>query len=201
VTKAKETNNTLHVLDETRRQWVAANRGVPDAMEFAYVVIRAQQYLVSYFEELLTRIDLTWSRFECLVALYYSPNDQLGLKTVSERLGVHQTTITYAVDQLERQGLIARVDHPEDRRRKLATLTPSGRAKVEQAFDLLEATEFGCGGLSTNEQARAAKLLRRLLASEPPPIPSDHPELAGSAPDRQTVPGRVSRGGSSRRER
>ncbi len=95
-----QTNMTLTGLDETRRQWELAGRSVSEAMEFAYTVVRAQQYLVSYFEELLAGIDLTWSRFECLVVLFYSPNDQLGLKTVSERLGVHQTTITYAVDQL-----------------------------------------------------------------------------------------------------
>jgi DNA-binding MarR family transcriptional regulator len=188
-----EPTKVLSGLEATRRQWDAAGRSAGSEMEFAYALVRAQQFLVSHFEQVLASIDLTFARYECLVALYYSPNTQLGLKTISERLGVHPTSITYAVDQLETQKLIERRAHPDDRRRKFATLTKRGRTKVEQAFDLLETTKFGCQGITEDEQRRATAVLMRLLASEPTP--------ASTLPRTRTTSSRAAKGAAGRARR
>jgi len=40
---------------------------------------------------------------------------------------VHPTTVTVALDQLEKRGLVRRKPHPTDRRTPLAVLTPAGQ--------------------------------------------------------------------------
>jgi DNA-binding MarR family transcriptional regulator len=196
-----EPTTTLWGLHETRRQWDAAGRAAGDAMEFAYTIVRAQQHLISHFEQVLATIGLTFARFECLVALYYSPDSQLGLKSISDRLGVHPTSITYAVDQLEKQELIVRNASPDDRRRKLATLTRKGRARVEKALDLLEATQFGSQGVDPDDQRRTTATLKQLLASEAPPLPPSRRTKVSAAGRKSANPaGRPMRGGAKRAE-
>ena len=82
---------------------------------------------------------------------------------MAERLGVHATSITYAVDQLTLTGLVIRTPHPSDRRQKLATLTEAGRALIEQALDVLAEHHFGTSGLSESEWTTVAALLSRAV--------------------------------------
>jgi DNA-binding MarR family transcriptional regulator len=54
----------------------------------------------------------------------------LRVTSLAERLGVDTPTVTRKVQQLERLGLVARTDDPEDRRAHRIRLTPSGRRAV-----------------------------------------------------------------------
>jgi DNA-binding MarR family transcriptional regulator len=73
-------------------------------------------------------------------------------------------TMTNRVDRLATRGLVAREDHPEDRRGVLVTLTGSGKATVDAALsDLLRVEQEILRRLSPGEQSHLALSLRSLL--------------------------------------
>jgi DNA-binding MarR family transcriptional regulator len=85
------------------------------------------------------------------------------MRDLSDMLGVAARTTTTIVDSLERDGLVERVRHPEDRRAFLLTLTEEGRRHHEQAEAtdaraLADATAL----LSPAERERLRVLLARI---------------------------------------
>ncbi|XVX19536.1 MarR family winged helix-turn-helix transcriptional regulator [Actinomycetota bacterium] len=74
-------------------------------------------------------------------------------------------TMTNRVDRLEGRGLVERSPSPSDRRGVLVTLTPDGRAAVDNAMaDLLARERELLADLPDAEQSALADLLRRLLS-------------------------------------
>ncbi|WP_042444769.1 MarR family winged helix-turn-helix transcriptional regulator [Streptacidiphilus jiangxiensis] len=87
----------------------------------------------------------------------------LRMRDLSEMLGVAARTTTAIVDGLERDGLVERVRHPEDRRAFLLSLTDAGRghhaeAEAEDARALAVAT----GTLETAEREQLRTLLAKI---------------------------------------
>ena len=71
--------------------------------------------------------------------------------------------MTACLDRLERNGLVARVADPQDRRSSAAELTTAGRKLIDKAI----AVRFGeaadaLSGLSGSERSRLALLLKKL---------------------------------------
>jgi DNA-binding MarR family transcriptional regulator len=72
--------------------------------------------------------------------------------------------MTHLVDRLERDGLVERVADPDDRRGLLVSLTRRGRALVGRVGPShLETERRLLAGLTEQEQAELARLLRKLL--------------------------------------
>lgn len=71
--------------------------------------------------------------------------------------------MTACLDRLEGNGLIARVANPDDRRSSAAELTAAGRRLIDKAIVVrfAEAAD-ALAGLSENERARLAALLKKL---------------------------------------
>lgn len=87
----------------------------------------------------------------------------LRMRDLSEMLGVAARTTTAIVDGLERDGLVERVRHPEDRRAFLLSLTDAGRghhaeAEAEDARALAVAT----GTLAAGEREQLRALLAKI---------------------------------------
>ncbi|MEU1549872.1 MarR family transcriptional regulator [Nocardia sp. NPDC005745] len=154
----------IAALGAMRADWERDNRQGLHEMLVASWIVRAQQHLVLRIEALIAPLGLTMTNFECLVVLLASKNGALGMNKMAERLGVHPTSITYAVDSLVKAGLVERKPHPADRRRKLAALTEEGRSVVERALDVLEADRFGIQPLGARELDNLADLLRIAIA-------------------------------------
>lgn len=57
--------------------------------------------------------------------------DGISQVTLSRRLGIEKASSTAVLDELERQGLIARQRNPADRRQFLVSLTPLGRERLD----------------------------------------------------------------------
>nr|WP_236672838.1 MarR family transcriptional regulator [Comamonas sp. JC664] len=76
---------------------------------------------------------MSLGRFTVLVRLY-STEDVEGALTpadLAESSGVSRATMTGLLDTLEKDGLISREDHPEDRRMYTVRLTSKARQLVE----------------------------------------------------------------------
>ena len=74
--------------------------------------------------------------------------------------------MTPVIDRLERQGLVARLPNPDDRRGSLVELTRTGRRKVDAAMERhARAEQRLLEHLDRRERDQLAALLRKLLLS------------------------------------
>lgn len=139
-------------IGEAQRLWEA--HGWDEAapgMAAVTSIMRAHQLLLQRIDEQLRGLGLTFARYEVLMLLHFSRRGSLPMSVIGSRLQVHPTSVTSAVDRLERQGLVRRVAHPTDGRARLAELTEEGRDLALQATGRLNATVFARPGLVPDE--------------------------------------------------
>src|SRR5438128_4645638 len=74
---------------------------------------------------------LSEGRLHVLFTLASAPDHQLPLGELAERLDVTPRNVTGLIDHLERDGLVTRVDDPDDRRLTYAHLTLAGGKRLE----------------------------------------------------------------------
>ena len=148
---------------EARRHWTE-RWGEEPARPMAAVtsIMRAQQVLMARLNDLLRPLGLTFPRYEALMLLSFTRAGALPLGKIGERLQVHRTSVTNIVDKLEADGLVRRVPHAEDRRAKLAEITPAGRETAARATAKLNAAAFGIDALGNDDQETVTALLRGL---------------------------------------
>ncbi len=83
---------------------------------------------------------LSLSKFAVLDQLV-KVGEPLPLTRLAERLSCVKSNITQLIDRLEADGLVERVDDPEDRRSVLAAITKEGRHRYEMGAQALIAAE------------------------------------------------------------
>jgi DNA-binding MarR family transcriptional regulator len=127
-------------------------------------LMRVHQVLARQADQVLAPIDLTFSRYELLVRLYFREG-ALPLSQLGKQLQIHQTSITSLVDKLEAQGLIRRAPHPTDRRSTMAQITPAGRALTGKAINLLNSELYRDLGLTGDEGRQLIGLLMKMRLS------------------------------------
>jgi DNA-binding MarR family transcriptional regulator len=157
----------LDPIAEARRHW--EDHGWGDAaagMAMVTSIMRAQQILIARVDQVLTRFNLTFARYEVLMLLLFSRRGSLPLGKVGARLQVHPASVTNAVNRLEADGLVRREPHPTDRRATLAALTPAGRRVAQQATEAVNAAVFASTGLTPEQLDDVFRLLRRLRLTE-----------------------------------
>lgn len=150
---------------EARRQWEA--HGWAEAaggMAAVTSVFRAQQIFLARIDAVLRPLELTFARYEVLMLLSFSRTGALPLNKVGTRLQVHPTSVTNAVDRLERQGLIRRVPHATDKRTTLAEITEEGRRVALKATDAVNREVFDLPGLTAAQLDQLVGLLGELRA-------------------------------------
>src|SRR5687768_4956344 len=140
--------------------------GDDSAMRLATSIMRVQQLVLASLDAAVKPFGITFARYEVLVLLSFSRTGSLPLSKVGERLMVHPTSVTNLVDRLEAQGLVARTTDTSDRRRILASLTPSGRRVLKRATAALTDIEFAVGSLDAADQEKAYELLRALRSAD-----------------------------------
>jgi MarR family transcriptional regulator for hemolysin len=118
---------------------------------------------------------LVQSRFEkCLrpfgfglayvgVAIELDKSGPLLQRDLAKRYGVEQPTMAALLMRMERDGLVSRKPHPEDKRASFVSLTRKGRTKLPDVKQTLihEAREV-TGGLSDAETTMLISLLKRV---------------------------------------
>jgi DNA-binding MarR family transcriptional regulator len=155
----------LDPIAEARRQWEA--HGWDDAapgMAAVTSIMRAQQLFLAEVEHQLAAFELTFARFELLRLLAFTRHGELPLGKLGDRLQVHATSVTNAVNRLEAQGFVERRPHPTDGRTTLAAITASGRRVVERATTTVNREVFADIGLSERECEQLFRLLRKIRA-------------------------------------
>lgn len=148
---------------EARRQWEhhGWSRAAP-GMAAITSVTRAHQIFMARVDAVLRPFELSFARYELLMVLLFSRRGSLPLNKLGSRLQVHPTSVTNAVDRLERQGLLRRVAHPTDGRTTLAEITPGGRRTARRATDALNSEVFETPGLDPDQIDELIVILGRL---------------------------------------
>src|SRR5690606_21035675 len=90
--------------------------------------------LTERMQPVFTAAGLSEIDFETLIRLGRSPRQALRMSDLAAQTGLSTSGVTRVVDRLERDGLVARVACSTDRRASYATLTPAGRAKLEEVL-------------------------------------------------------------------
>ncbi|MFW6010115.1 MAG: MarR family transcriptional regulator [Actinomycetota bacterium] len=129
-------------------------------MAAATAITRVHQILLGRINVALAPFGITFARFEVLALLHFSRRGSLPLGKIGERLQVHAASVTNAIDRLEQDGLVRRVQHPGDGRAVLAVISDQGRSVAVEAAQVLGAIEFGLAGDHRVDTIEVERLLR-----------------------------------------
>ncbi|KPI01704.1 transcriptional regulator, MarR family [Actinobacteria bacterium OK074] len=88
------------------------------------------------------------------------------LRQLAEANGIDPPYATLVVDKLEAHGLVERRPHPDDRRRKLVTLTAAGHKAIATADAILLRPPPAVGTLSADDLGELTRLFTRLLDAD-----------------------------------
>jgi DNA-binding MarR family transcriptional regulator len=145
---------------EARRQWVRHGwDDAADGMVLVTSLVRVQQLLMERIDAVLRPLELTFARYEVLRLLTFTGAGSMPMTRLGSLLQVHPTSVTSAVDRLERQGFVVRERSETDRRVVRAAVTPAGREVVERATAGLNASVFAEVGFDSLETAELTRLL------------------------------------------
>lgn len=150
---------------EAQRQWnVHGWTEAADGMALVMSVVRSQQLLMERIDGALRPMGLTLARFEVLRLLEFVRSGSLPMTRLGSLLQVHPTSVTSAVDRLEKQGFVERRRRDDDRRVVLAVITDAGRQVLDQATKALNSQVFEQPGLPPDEVRELTARLTDLRA-------------------------------------
>jgi DNA-binding MarR family transcriptional regulator len=157
-------------IDRIVHQW---NRERPNLdVSVTHVLQRISRvYLLqsASFGAVFERHGITFGEFEVLAALLRSgPPYHMSPTRLGDAVVLSSGAMTNRIDRVEALGLVERRPDPSDRRGTLVALTREGRQTVDAAvLEHLANEERLLSALSPAERGTLARLLRKLLLSEP----------------------------------
>ncbi len=126
-----------------------------------YLLGQANHALFKDFEAVVREAglgSLEWRVLATLSGQPPMPVGQLALEVLSQ-----QPTVTKLLQRLSAQGWVSTRDDPDDQRRTLVAITPSGQTKASALIELARAHEASTlAGLSAAEVRRLKEQLQRL---------------------------------------
>jgi DNA-binding MarR family transcriptional regulator len=143
----------------SREQWIAHDQPAPDQFTAMASILRTHQAMTGSIDATLRTHDLTRTGYLLMTTLLLSRDGTRPLGQLSKHLMVHPTTVTLALDQLEKRKLVKRNPHPTDRRTILAVLTPAGREMLDKATKSLADSDFGLAGVDSELSGRVIGVL------------------------------------------
>ena len=97
-------------------------------------LLRAQELLISEFEELFRANGLTHTQFNVLRILVTSSEKALPCQVIGENLLNRVPDVTRLIDRMEKAGLVTRKRSAEDRRVVLVQITSRGKRACESLY-------------------------------------------------------------------
>lgn len=99
-----------------------------------------------------------------VIKMIHQNGGSVSQKDIEREFGVRRSTVTSAMQILEKKGFIVRTTSPEDSRAKLVTLTPEGKEKNEKLISFIKMRdEEMLSTLSDEERATLTALLEKVL--------------------------------------
>ena len=126
-----------------------------------FLLAKSYQRACALFKEEFDAYDLTPQQFGLLAFLWIE--DGLSQTELSVRSQIDRTTIGGIIDRLEKEDLVKRANHPDDRRAFLVFLTEKGKS-LEDELCTVGNRVLGkvVAPLSSEEQATLIRLLEKI---------------------------------------
>jgi DNA-binding MarR family transcriptional regulator len=142
------------------------NNAVKEAEKFRYLILAVQRQGNRLLNELLEKAGVTPSQAEVIRVL--ETRQSLSLKDLGNLLVCETGSPSRLVDRMVKDGLIERMNHPEDSRFVLLQLTKEGREAAERV-KIIEGEVYGLieKMLSENEMKAINDILRRFIQDFP----------------------------------
>ncbi len=154
-------------IDEIRAQW-ARQRPDLDTAPMALIgrVIRLSTLMAAEMNKVFRKHGLSGASFDVLATLLRSgPPHALSPNQLLATMMVSSGTMTHRIDQLVKEGMVARVPNPQDKRSVQVQLTERGRAVIDAAVtDHVAGQKRLVAGLSAEDQVALNMLLDKGLA-------------------------------------
>jgi DNA-binding MarR family transcriptional regulator len=126
---------------------------------------------------------LSLGRYNVLRLLYGADDHRLLMSEIGDGLEISPTVVTRLVDALAADGLVQRVDHPDDKRKTWTVMMDAGRALFEQEMPLMRREiEKLWTGLVPEEKRLLVHLLSKLRLSLVTASADEVAELAQKTP-------------------
>jgi DNA-binding MarR family transcriptional regulator len=126
-----------------------------------FLLAKAYQRASALFKEEFDCYDLTPQQFGLLAFLWQE--DGRSQAELSAKSHVDRTTMSGIVDRLEKEGLVKRLPHPDDRRAYQVFLSNKGKAMEDELCDLaIHAQQKLNAPLTIEQQAILVHLLEKL---------------------------------------
>lgn len=127
-----------------------------------FSLLHAAEVAYSHVESKLSTLGLSFPKLAALRALSEA-GESLPLGQLAERLSCVKSNITQLVDRLESDGFVARAHDPNDRRSRLAVMTPAGRKACDEGTRVQNETERELfGALSADEARQLGSLIQKV---------------------------------------
>jgi DNA-binding MarR family transcriptional regulator len=119
--------------------------------------------LDGFVDKTCKTFDFSSGRLNVLMALFCSENQSMALSEIGRYLVVTRPNITGLIDGLVSDGLVERIDHPDDRRLIIARLTEHGKEFMRWFVPqhIANVSEL-MGALSQEELHQLANMIERL---------------------------------------
>ena len=128
----------------------------------SWLVGQAAQRSQALVAEALADEGMRRQHFTVLTSL--AEQGEASQATLGRRLWIDPSDLHAIVGELERDGLLARVRDPEDRRRNVVRLTTAGRAALKRLDALIDQAQRDfLSPLSASDRRHLVRLLERLL--------------------------------------
>ncbi|MGE0392014.1 MAG: MarR family winged helix-turn-helix transcriptional regulator [Vicinamibacterales bacterium] len=139
---------------------------MPDSFSTAFsTLLHASGAAQAHLESRLAACGLSGAKMLALQRLVEA-GDSLPLGQLAERLSCVKSNVTQLVDRLEADGYVSREADPNDRRSKLAVITPEGRKVYAEGAKIQESVERDLFAKFSKEEAlQLASFMARLEAS------------------------------------
>jgi MarR family 2-MHQ and catechol resistance regulon transcriptional repressor len=125
------------------------------------VLMKAHRTLVRHAEQSIQALEMCLSDFATLELLLNRGPQKL--TEIGRRISLTSGAVTTAVDRLESRSLVTRAFDAADRRTRIVSLTPQGKALIGKVFAAhTAALERATSGLNKREQAALTQLLKKL---------------------------------------
>lgn len=133
----------------------------PPWRRFESTLMATSRSIRSLYDDALRELDLSLT--EALLMAYVDHHGAMSQTAVADRLGITRAAVTGIVEKLLSRRLIDRAVDPADGRRKLVTITKTGRVVVERisAIDLELRAELR-RGLPKADRAELAQILLQI---------------------------------------
>jgi DNA-binding MarR family transcriptional regulator len=127
-------------------------------------IARVQQLLAERIDAVLRPLDLTFARYEVLMVLSFTSGGSMSMTRLGSLLQVHPSSVTSAVDRLQKQGFVERTRSQTDGRMVLAAITGAGLEVIESATEQLNREVFEKPGIAGHQVVEVTDILSAVRA-------------------------------------